>query len=354
LQAEPAEPLRQDVELARRLVVLDQQHLPLPLHLREGGRPVVLREGVVYPGPIGNELGLVGVEVRGADLLPGREDLLAGREHHRPLAEHQRLTVDDLRKDQLSAHFARIAVRRLRGVVEHDLQLEGLAAAHVVGDAQPLHRHLRPVAIADGHRVDADAGGGQPLRLLRRVAEVLVPVADDHDALGGILGKRRLGELDRGGQVGVVLAERAFDFRRHLHVVVERRDLDGRLAPEDDHAHLVRLPAMRLDLRINVADHGPAGSLGDAQRLVEQINDRQPVAGAHHLDFGQRQHQQREHEAPQRQDHQPPQRAQKPQDAETPPPQHRQQGQQQQPPGRGESDLVIEHDASGQWIVGSG
>ena len=41
---------------------------PLPLHLGEGGGPVVLRHGVVF-GPVGNEAGLVGVEVRGVDLL---------------------------------------------------------------------------------------------------------------------------------------------------------------------------------------------------------------------------------------------------------------------------------------------
>ena len=62
-EALPPQPVDQHGELARVLGVFDQQHLPLALDVGEGGGAVVLRHGVVL-GAVGDEAGLVGVEVR--------------------------------------------------------------------------------------------------------------------------------------------------------------------------------------------------------------------------------------------------------------------------------------------------
>ena len=188
--------------------------------------------------------------------------------------------------------------------------------------------------IADGHYVDAHARLRQGLRLLDRVAQVLVAVADDYDPLGGVLGKRGLGKLHGRGNVGVFGIEYAFDLGGHLHVVVVGRDFDGRVPAEHDRPRAVPVLAVFADLGIDVLDHRLAALHGNAQRLIEEKNRSQPVAGLDDLNFGQGKDQSQEHEAAENQNHHPPHAAQARHLAITVPPKHRYQRQKRQIPGR--------------------
>ena len=78
-----------------------------------------------------------------------------------------------------------------------------------------LDQHLVLVAAAGGerHHVDLHAVLPGDAGLLLGLAEVLVAVADEDDALAGALGEGGQGQLDGGGDVGVVVVDRAGDLR---------------------------------------------------------------------------------------------------------------------------------------------
>ena len=259
---------------------------------------------------------------------------LPGGKSYRLIAQDVGPAAGGARKHEPAAHFARIARLRRGGVGDHHAQVERLAAADVGGNGHALDDDFGPGLIADRQHIDAHARLRKALGLLDRVAQVLVAVADDHDSLGGVLGKRGLGEFHRRGQVGVFGIEHAFDLRGQLHVVVERRDFDGGVAAEDDHAHAIAVLAMLPDLGVDVFDHRLAALDGNAERLIQQINHRQPVAGSDDLNFGQGEDQTQEHEAADNQDHHPPHTSQAGQLAIAVPPNHRYQRQKQQIPGR--------------------
>jgi hypothetical protein len=90
--------------------------------------------------------------------------------------------------------------------------------------------------------------------------------------------------------------------------------------------------ALLADRGVDIANHRSAAGLRDAQRLVEQVDDRQPVARALVLHFGKRGDDQQYDERAKRQRHHPPPAAQAAQAAEAEPPHRRQQPQQQQIP----------------------
>ncbi len=80
-----------------------------------------------------------------------------------------------------------------------------------------------------------------------------------------------------------------------------RRDFHLRVAAEDDHgeAIAVRVVAVLVDRRPHVVEHRLALVGGNAERLVEQVDDREPLAAALVLSVGQGEHQQGEDERPQ-------------------------------------------------------
>ncbi len=99
--------------------------------------------------------------------------------------------------------------------------------------------------------------------------------------------------------------------------------------------------------------HRVALALGDAERLVEQVEDRELVGLLTLLQVGQRQDQQRHDQPAEHQCRQPPP---PPQPREAPPPHHhqeddhhRQQPQQVGPPGVIEGGIEVEH---GYWFGG--
>ena len=63
----------------------------------------------------------------------------------------------------------------LGGVVQHDAQVERLAAVDVAGDGDLFDGHFAARLIADRHHVDADARLGQPLRLSRASPRFSLP-----------------------------------------------------------------------------------------------------------------------------------------------------------------------------------
>ena len=277
--------------------------------------------------------------------LPQVEDLLAGRKRHVLFLSIDRLVVDDLGDDQPAGHSSPGAVARLgiAAVGEHDAEVEGLIAADVAGQDHALDGHVGPHVVADGHDVDADARGGQGLGLLQGVALVLVAVGHQHDPPGGIFGKGGLGQLHGGGDVRGLRVEQAFDRVAHLQVVVEGREFDGGLAAEDDHPGAVLVAAMGVDFVLDVLDHRLALCFRDAQRLVQQVDDRQMVVAPHDLQVGRRHRQQRDHERAEQQGQPAPHAAQPGQAAIAVPPEHRQQQEYCQVGGRGKGGVVGEH-----------
>ena len=156
-------------------------------------------------------------------------------------------------------------------------------------------------------------------------------------------------QLDGCGNVRVVRVELAFDLFRHLHVVVEWRDFDGRLAPEHDHAHLVLRFAMLTNRGVDVVDHGLALGAGNAQGLVDQVDHGQPVVAADDLQLGRGQNQQQHNQGAQGADEDAPQRAERRQAAMPPPPEKRNQNRKREKGGAIEADAVAEH-ASGPFL----
>ena len=206
-------------------------------------------------------------------------------------------------------------------------------------------RHLGPRAIANRHDVDADARLGEHAGLLQPVADVFVAVGEHDDAALGIRQEVRLSHPERGGQVRVLAVD------PHLFVVGQRQVLvihgaiDRRVAAEDDRPGPIVAPliAMLGDLLPRIIDHHRLERLGDAQRLVEQIDDSHPIADPVPLQLGQRRDDQQQHERPQSNRHNPPHIPQRRQAAKAQHPQQRQQAQQDKPAGGIEAEAEVEH-----------
>ena len=135
----------------------------------------------------------------------------------------------------------------------------------------------------------------------------------------------------------------AFDRIAHLQVVVEGRELDGGVAAEDDHAGAVLVAAMGVDFVADVLDHRRAFPLRDAQRLVQQVEDRQMIVAAHDLQIGRRHDQEHDDERAEQQGDPTPHAAQPRQAAIAIPPEHRQYQEDCQVGGSGEGRMVGEH-----------
>ena len=77
-----------------------------------------------------------------------------------------------------------------------------MAAADAGGDVELFDGDLAPRFEIDGNDVEAHAGVAGGAGLAVAVADVLVAVGDQDDAVGGVVGEDRLRPLDRGGEVG--------------------------------------------------------------------------------------------------------------------------------------------------------
>jgi len=210
----------------------------------------------------------------------------------------------------------------------------------LAGQHHALDQHLAPLGIDDRDGVDADACGRQSAGLFGGIAQVLVAVAQENHPFGGVFGKGGLGQLEGIGQVGIIGIQLAFHAHQR-HGFIEGRNFDGCLASKDDHSRVVFLAAVPGDLSIHIVQHGPPLVLGNALRLIEQIEHRHPVRGLHHLHLGHGQDQTQQHQAAQHQHPICPPSAQDSQPAHTPDPDQRQQYHRgQQPPGRPEPESV--------------
>ena len=141
----------------------------------------------------------------------------------------------------------------------------------------------------DGNDVDAHAAVGCAAGLAIGVAEVLVAVGEEDDPLGRVGGEERLRSLDCGGEVGVLGIGERFESARDAMVGRRRGDLDSRVATEGDHGEAVveNGAPLALERRLDVLEHRlPVGG-GDAEGLVEEVDDGQLVALATVLGVGQ-------------------------------------------------------------------
>ncbi len=134
-------------------------------------------------GIVRDEAGVVGVKVGQIDLLANGEDALARFQHHVLIRQALFVFARLANHFEPTGHAAAATLCRRR-VVHHDAQLEGLAAAHVRRHGHFFHDHIAAGSRANRQDVDADAIRRQAAGLLQRVADVLVSVADQHDAAG--------------------------------------------------------------------------------------------------------------------------------------------------------------------------
>ena len=162
---------------------------------RDGCRPC--------PRPLRLKLGLVGV----GPLLVGqrpveRERVEAVLQLH--FAQLRPICVDLALGDLLEGQLADDAVAVVAADQDADRHLRALLDQRRRLDA--LDQHFLLVALPGGQRHHVDLHVQRPgqSRLLLGVAEVLVAVADEDDALAGALGERGEGQLEGGGDVGVV------------------------------------------------------------------------------------------------------------------------------------------------------
>ena len=123
-------------------------------------------------------------------------------------------------------------------------------------------------------------------------------------------------------------SSRLSTLRHELNVEVDGRHFDFGIAAEHDDAGPVALLVLALlaDRRVDVADHRRAAGFGNAQRLIEQVDDREPVARP--LDTASRPARPRSAATTSVRNaerHQPPPAAQPAQAAEAEPPHRRQQ-----------------------------
>ena len=161
---------------------------------------------------------------------------------------------------------------------------------------EPFDHDLVDVAEADLARLDlhAPAGGEGSLGLPRSGG--VVPVAQEHDPLLGVVGEQR-GRQPEGGS----------DVRRGLHrrgrdsvdlLELGRQPFDERvLAERDDAGHvarwllLERLPQERKRVRTT--------GIADRRGQVDDEHRRQPIDRKDELEAGDREHERREHDGPQ-------------------------------------------------------
>ena len=120
-----------------------------------------------------------------------------------------------------------------------------------------------------GTHVDADARVGQRPGLCQRVADVLVAVAENDDPLFGVVGKARLGQLHRAGQVGVLAIDQGLD-RGSFCVSSSGGSSTAGVGAEHDHAGLGPACARRAALRIDCVDvTGSSASVCDCEMLSD-------------------------------------------------------------------------------------
>src|SRR5439155_9560074 len=79
------------------------------------------------------------------------------------------------------------------------------------GGLHALDHDFVLVAIDDRHDVDLHAVELGDAGLLESIAQILVAVTDENDALGSSLGEGSERQLDGGGDVGVISVDRADD-----------------------------------------------------------------------------------------------------------------------------------------------
>ena len=154
-------------------------------------------------------------------------------------------------------------------------------------------------------------------------------------------GNERHRQLQCAGDVGVIGFHPGLGRAGDLNVFIVGSPFRGSIAAEHHDAGVI-LPivvAMFFDFRIHIIGHRAALFFWDADRLIQQIDDRQLLAGAHHLNFSQGENDQQHHQRSQRQNKPAPNGPQRLQRANAKPPQRRQHQQQQQPARRIESNV---------------
>ena len=199
---------------------------------------------------------------------------------------------------QMPFHDAIAFGRGRAGIVEHHAHIERLAAIHIGRNGDPLHRH-----IGCGLRSERE-----PRRFPRRLRPFagLAPgrcpcfhcrrsqtrPAGRHlpETMPSPISARRQCSCDRS-------SIRVSGVRLDLNFVVVRRMLHRRIAAKNNHAGKIVAGFMRCFL-MSAFTHSTIArrcASRNADRLIEQINDRHLVAGPHHLHFGQRQQQSAQH-----------------------------------------------------------
>ena len=179
-------------------------------------------------------------------------------------------------------------------MAEHHSQIERQAPLHVGRQGQLVDGHLARCLVGDRHDVDADAAIDGQLGLGQRIAQVFIAVADDDDSLGVIGRKRGLRQLDGVGQVRIVGVELAFDLRLGDWSASSGGDSTSARGQRQSR----RRDRRPCDAAAQPHSHtrsSPRSAGRNAERLIEQIENGQPSAGLHPLDFRRSEDEQQHH-----------------------------------------------------------
>ncbi len=276
-------------------------------------RPVVLHAiagqfafedfALVVLDAVGQEFGLVTVRALlvGQPAREGDDVQTTAQDDDLGLRRRRLLPLDDLFEDEPADDEI--------GVVTADEHANRHAGA-LLDDRRrldALDEHLILVGLSGGQRqdVDLDAERMSETGLLLGVAEVLVAVADEDDALAGIVGEGGQGQLQGGGDVGVIAVRRGRQFFQVEARGIAGRQFQARPSSEDDQAGPVALVVAAApghgivdelaDAAFALVDlAGFAGGildhlLRDAQRAIDDEEDGDVIVRLAQLRLGERQ-----------------------------------------------------------------
>ena len=264
--------------------VVDVEHLALPADERERLAGVVVEQRVDLARPLVAPLEDRLEPVRAGDGL--RRDLHAERGHPRPQRDGLRdqFRVRRVQVDRHVVHQHRELAVYVAGVGRPEEHLDGerLVLALPGWRDDLLHQHFVADAVVQREDVDRHVLRGGRGDGGVDVAEVLVPVGDQHQSPHRVVAERRQPEVDRTTDVRPAAAL----FMDRLGVVVELRAgdrVDPRVVRETDHPHaVVGLLVLVLGRLVEVPVAGDVVGVARVPReLVDRVAD---VREDDHLD----------------------------------------------------------------------
>ena len=231
---------------------------------------------------VGDEAGFVGVEVGLVDLLLDREHLLARLDRRRLARRSSPRARPPCGRRRACPSPACRRARRSRRCRDHDAHVERLAAADAGGH----------VDLFDGHFAARRRGTPARRRCSRprrrrcgprgsALPRFWLPSVTRTIRLAASYGKIALARWIAVARSVYSGSSRLSTLRVQRLVDVDRRHLDLGVAAEHDHGEAVaarRRRAAARSTRLTYVDHRLPLVGGNAERLVEQVDDRQPVA----------------------------------------------------------------------------